>query len=220
MKIMHVVPRIATQSSGPSYSVARLCETLQKQGGEVQLHVLDPLPKSLPACPVSSYPTSKWPGSFRLGWSPLMRNGLVEATKSAHIIHNHSMWMMPNIYSYTAARAAGCKLVFSPRGTLSKWALSRSPIRKRLVWWAGQKAALCGADCLHATSESELEEIRNLGLKQPVAVIPNGVDVPDGEFGKNKNDNKRRCSRQRRFALPVSSGISHRGGKTWDITSG
>jgi glycosyltransferase involved in cell wall biosynthesis len=31
---------------------------------------------------------------------------------------------------------------------------------------------------LHATSEQEYSEIRNFGLRQPVAVVPNGVDVP------------------------------------------
>jgi glycosyltransferase involved in cell wall biosynthesis len=31
----------------------------------------------------------------------------------------------------------------------------------------------------HATSSDEVLSIRRLGLTQPVAIIPNGVDVPD-----------------------------------------
>jgi glycosyltransferase involved in cell wall biosynthesis len=34
------------------------------------------------------------------------------------------------------------------------------------------------AACLHATSEQEYEEIRAFGLSNPVAIIPNGIDVP------------------------------------------
>jgi glycosyltransferase involved in cell wall biosynthesis len=35
------------------------------------------------------------------------------------------------------------------------------------------------ADLLHATSDAEYEEIRALGFTSPVAIIPNGIDVPD-----------------------------------------
>ncbi|MDZ7624203.1 MAG: hypothetical protein U5J96_07150 [Ignavibacteriaceae bacterium] len=33
------------------------------------------------------------------------------------------------------------------------------------------------ADCIHAGSINELNSIRNFGLKQPVCVIPNGVEI-------------------------------------------
>lgn len=34
------------------------------------------------------------------------------------------------------------------------------------------------ADMLHATCEKEYREIRAFGLKQPVLILPNGVDLP------------------------------------------
>ena len=34
------------------------------------------------------------------------------------------------------------------------------------------------ASVLHATSELEASELRELGLHQPIAIIPNGVDTP------------------------------------------
>ena len=33
--------------------------------------------------------------------------------------------------------------------------------------------------CFHATADSEYNDIRAFGLKQPVAVIPNGIDLPE-----------------------------------------
>jgi glycosyltransferase involved in cell wall biosynthesis len=178
MRVIQVVPRIAASSSGPSYSVSRLSESLQDAGAEVQLHVLEPLPAELPNVEVRTYPTRRFPGAWRLGWSPEMKKGLVAAARDADIIHNHGMWMMPNIYCHEAARTNGCRLIFSPRGTLSDWALNRSRFRKRLVWWGGQKGAVQAADRLHATSEKEGEEIRRFGLHQAIVVVPNGVDVP------------------------------------------
>jgi len=35
------------------------------------------------------------------------------------------------------------------------------------------------AACIHATSEQEHDEIRNFGLNNPVAIIPNGIDLPE-----------------------------------------
>jgi glycosyltransferase involved in cell wall biosynthesis len=51
--------------------------------------------------------------------------------------------------------------------------------KKRPFWWLWQRPALEAADCLHATALSEYQEIRAAGLTSPVAVIPNGIDLPD-----------------------------------------
>ena len=42
----------------------------------------------------------------------------------------------------------------------------------------GQSKALETAHCLHVTAESELADIRAIGIRKPVAVIPNGIDIP------------------------------------------
>jgi glycosyltransferase involved in cell wall biosynthesis len=92
-------------------------------------------------------------------------------------MHNHSLWMMPNLYPAWAARGASCRLVTSPRGTLSPWALRRSAWQKRLMWLLGQGRAVRDSHCFHATAPSEYRDIRAAGLRGPVAVIPNGIDL-------------------------------------------
>jgi glycosyltransferase involved in cell wall biosynthesis len=57
-------------------------------------------------------------------------------------------------------------------------ALQFSRRRKQLMWSCLQKRAVQAASCLHATSEQEYQDIRKFGLRQPIAVVPNGVDVP------------------------------------------
>jgi glycosyltransferase involved in cell wall biosynthesis len=69
-------------------------------------------------------------------------------------------------------------LVISPRGMLSPEALAFSRARKRLFWMLLQRSALLGAGCLHATSEKERNDIRQQGIKLPVCIIPNGIDIP------------------------------------------
>ena len=50
MKVLHLLPRIFDQSSGPSYSVPRLCDALQNEGMDVELGVLSPEPAQKPIC--------------------------------------------------------------------------------------------------------------------------------------------------------------------------
>jgi glycosyltransferase involved in cell wall biosynthesis len=62
---------------------------------------------------------------------------------------------------------------------LSPVALSYSRREKFIFWHVLQKLAVDGATCLHATSISEFYEFRSFGIKQPIAIIPNGIDLQD-----------------------------------------
>jgi glycosyltransferase involved in cell wall biosynthesis len=124
------------------------------------------------------YPRARVP--WRLGRSPAMRTALRDACRGADAVHVHNLWMMPSIYPPVAMRGTPARLVVSPHGTLSPWALARSRLRKRFAWYVlGQRRLLAAAALFHATSQEEAEDIRRLGYRQPVALIPNGVAVPD-----------------------------------------
>jgi glycosyltransferase involved in cell wall biosynthesis len=127
-------------------------------------------------CCVVGYPLH--PMLRRLGISPGMRSGL--SAIDADLLHNNGVWMMPNVYAGTVARKRGLPLVFSPHGMFSEWAMAFSRRRKQVAWWLlGQRRAAAATACFHATSASEAEDIRRLGFRQPIAVIPNGIDLPD-----------------------------------------
>jgi glycosyltransferase involved in cell wall biosynthesis len=144
----------------------------------VDIHTLAPAPDD-PDQPYvgTGHPRRGIPA--RLGRSPAMARVLVGEGGAVDLIHDHGLWMMPNIYAARAARAAGRPLVYSVHGMLAPWALNRSRLKKRVVGLLGQDSALRRATCLHATAPSEVGEIRAVGLRQPVAVIPYGIDVPD-----------------------------------------
>ena len=178
IRAIHIVPAISEEASGPSYSVVRLCESLITQGQRVTLAALDWA--SLPSPPpfLKTFPLG-W-GPRRLGCSPAMMQWLSETVRlgSVDVLHNHSLWMMPNVYPGWVARQKGVPLMVSPRGTLSEWAMQNGSLIKRVFWPLVQKPALDATTCFHATAESEYEEIRRMGFRQPVCVIPNGIDLP------------------------------------------
>lgn len=189
MRVIHVVPAITDEASGPSYSVPRLCESLIATGVDAQLAALDwaPVPPNLPY--LRTFPLGF--GPRRLGVSPIMRNWLDAEADSGRtdLIHNHSLWMMPNVYSGRACRSGRSRLMVSPRGTLSDWALNRSTLQKTIFWRLWQYPALRAAACFHATAESEFDDIRRVGFAQPVCILPNGIDVPPLE--RNQTGDRR-----------------------------
>jgi len=105
--------------------------------------------------------------------------GQEAASGNADLIHNHSLWMAPNLYCGWVARKHRIPLISSPRGTLSEWAMASGSYAKRVYWPHLQRPALAVTTCFHATAESEYEDIRRMGFRQPVAIIPNGVDIPE-----------------------------------------
>ena len=176
LSIVHVVPSVDAEASGPSYSVPRLCEAFGTMGHDVKLLTVGAGAALAGVFPHRRYPISRLFGRFYA--SPALRSALFEAARDADILHGHSLWLMPNVYPAAAARRWGKPLVMSPRGTLSAVSLSRSRWQKRAFWTLLQGPAVRSAACLHATSEQEYRDIRRAGLRQPVAVVPNGVDVP------------------------------------------
>jgi glycosyltransferase involved in cell wall biosynthesis len=179
MRLVHIVPALSEEASGPSYSVVRLCESLIAEKHELTLAALDWAPMSSPPPFLKTFPLG-W-GPRKLGRSPAMKRWVSAqaATRSVDLIHNHSLWMAPNVYAGQVAQQRDMPWVVSPRGTLSEWAMQSGSSIKRLFWPLMQRPSLAATTCFHATAKSEYEDIRRMGFRQPVAIILNGIDIPD-----------------------------------------
>ena len=174
MKILHSVPHIKDEASGPSYTVPRLCQAIASRNHEVTLSCLS-AKTDIPEVNLSIH--SSWPILKNFAISHKHAFFLKKQSFKMDIIHNHILWSMTNIAAGWVVPGKYSKLVTSPRGTLSEWALRRSKWKKKIIWPL-QKPVLERADLLHATSEAEYEDIRRLGFKQPVLIVPNGIDIP------------------------------------------
>jgi glycosyltransferase involved in cell wall biosynthesis len=97
----------------------------------------------------------------------------------AVLLHDHGQWLPLNRYSTIAARRYGMKRIVSPRGMLTPWALRHKSLRKKAAWLLFGRNGFLSASALHATSQQEADEFRALGARQPIALIPNGVDMHD-----------------------------------------
>lgn len=107
---------------------------------------------------------------------------LVPALENAglDLIHAHGAWMYPSLASLRWSRAAAKPYLVSCHGLLDPWALRQSTLKKRVAGWLFEDRHLHGARCLHAVSEAEARAYRDYGLRNPICVIPNGIELPQG----------------------------------------
>ena len=177
---LHVLDSISDEASGPSYSVPRLCGALAAQGATVRLVTVGDTHSSFVGFQHEAYPAdfSGIPVLGQLRFSSALKSALTRIAEATTIVHMHGLWRMPNVYPASAAMRTRNHLVLSPRGMLGEAALKFSSCKKQLFWTIAQGAAARAATCIHATSRQEYEDIRAFGLKAPIAIIPNGIDVP------------------------------------------
>jgi glycosyltransferase involved in cell wall biosynthesis len=129
-------------------------------------------------------------GPRKLGLSSDL--GSILQNVSPDIIHQQGIWMF---YSYNAKRFMmknkGAKHIISPRGMLDPWILKNSRWKKEIAKVLFERSNLKSADCIHALCESEYMSIRSFGLTNPVAIIPNGINIPP-HFIKAKRTGQKR----------------------------
>ena len=189
MKVVQSIADIYVEASGPSYSVPGLCRGLYDVGVDVSLHTLRSnyvLNLQFPF-PLVTY--QREPSRFLNGNAPEMERGLELACRDADILQTNGLWMMPMVYPVRVVRRLrreghAPKLVVAPRGCLASWALKRRWLKKKVFGWLFQNQVLSQADMFHATSEKEYMEIRAQGYRQPVAIVPIGMDIPEIVGGK------------------------------------
>ncbi len=178
MRVTHVIPGLVTESSGPTYSVVRLVRELKHQAIASRIATLDYRSSVVEDSAIVRFPISL--GMQHLGLSTEMHKWLrAEAgLRGLDIMHSHGLWMMPNVYAGWTTRGTRIPLVVSPRGCMSDWAMRHGSLAKPMFWNVVQRRAIAHARLFHATSHEEASQIRRLGFKAPIAVIPNGVDLP------------------------------------------
>jgi glycosyltransferase involved in cell wall biosynthesis len=95
------------------------------------------------------------------------------------LIHDNGLWTATNILATQYARQAQVPLVISPHGMLEPWALGYRRWRKRLALAFGQRALLDNAALFIVASASEATSVRRAGFRQPIAIVPLGIELPE-----------------------------------------
>ena len=173
--ILHGIPSTRLEFGGPPRSVNQLCKALAISGAQVSL-----LTRAVP--PGECVPTDSrvrlihYPDQGKVTCAALTR---LLGEERFDLVHDHGVWLAHNIAVSGYARRHGSPLVIAPRGMLEPWALNHHKWKKKLAWLAYQKKILKNAAAFHATAPEEARQIRRFGFRQPIVILPNGVDFPE-----------------------------------------
>lgn len=183
MHIVHAVASMHPRHGGPSRSVLALVNGLAKVGQDTFAIATQAGPREVSfepsncrITPLVSRAASQLDEQLGLA----QRRGMSAYLSGNHvdIVHSHGVWHPACHWSVALARKYGVPVVLQPRGMLEPWALTQRAWKKRLALLSYQRTDLECAAALVATSEMEYEGLRAFGLRNPIAVIPNGVDLP------------------------------------------
>jgi glycosyltransferase involved in cell wall biosynthesis len=97
------------------------------------------------------------------------------------IVHTQSLWMYLSYANKKYHEKTGTPYIVSPHGMLDRWQLRQSfwkDLKKNIVLSLYERKHLKDATCFHALCKEEHDAIRSLGFKNPIAIIPNGIDLP------------------------------------------
>ncbi len=161
MKILHLSPNM-TDASGVTVFAENIVAELRALGHEADL--------------------------VRKG-SPLFDGERREdVLKRYDIIHLHNLWS-PWLHRWAqAAWRVGARVVWSPHGTLSPWAMQYKGFKKKVAWMLYQKRDLRRAHVIHVTAPGEDADVRRVGLKNPVVVVPLGVRMSADGLKREKKE--------------------------------
>jgi glycosyltransferase involved in cell wall biosynthesis len=181
MKIGLLTAHASRRAAGVWVSVAQLGKALAARGLEVEIFGIADGVSEIDGAGWTGPPLSLHParGSEAFGYAPRLARSLQDRRPS--LLHANGLWMYPSLASLRDNRRAGRPYLVAPHGMLDPWAVANAAWKKRLVGWWFEDAHLAGAACLHALTEAEAKAIRAYGLANPICVVPNGIDLPDGQ---------------------------------------
>ena len=127
-------------------------------------------------------------GPHQFGYSTQYRQSLFEFKPD--LVHTHGLWTFCSIATNQYRRRQGVPYLISAHGMLDPWAVRHSRWKKVAAYFLYESAHLREASCLRALCESEAHAIRAAGFKNPICIIPNGIDLPENRKQKAESGNQ------------------------------
>lgn len=183
MKQLHIVQSIDESCGGLGLAALRYAEAVAEAGAEVFLFVVIRGGGELQYGDASGRfsvigANTILGGGAGSGFTSQLRALLRFLGKNQiDLVHVHGVWSPILAAATYMAKFRDIRFVVSPHGCLEPWALGHRKFKKRIALALYQRRILENSSMLVATAKQELDSIRRLGLLNPVAVLPNGVDL-------------------------------------------
>ena len=180
MKIGCVLDSLSRNAGGLFQSVRRLAQSLANASASVEVFGIEDENTGRDLADWRPLRVHQFKPAVIQSWG--YSSALVPALLEANldVLLAHGLWKYSSLASHRWHRRTGRPYIIHPHGMLDPWAVQNAKWKKRLAYLAYERTHLRHAACLRALCDSEAESIRAFSLPNPICVIPNGVDLPDG----------------------------------------
>ena len=118
---------------------------------------------------------------------------LIFLIKNFDIIHYFGGWNYFHIKVLFLSFIFKKKTIITPMGIFEKWSLSEKKIKKFLALQVYQKFILNKANVIHATSETEKENLKKISTNKNIVTIPHGIKEMSIQNKKFFEGNKKKA---------------------------
>ena len=181
-KILHIVGAAGQKGFGIGEVAVQLARAQNRAGVNLYLWTADDADEAgaireksgLTTETLQTFPAL---GPSRYAFSPAMVKRIRDTDQSFSVVHHHGVWACTSYAAFVWSKSGqpGRPFILAPQGELQSWCLRRSRWKKAVTRRLYVNRLLRETACFQALGEHEVNDIRRLGLTNPVAVIPNGI---------------------------------------------
>lgn len=177
MRVLHVIPSIASSQAGLRSGTLSICRAELTAGINPEIACLNPPEPDDP----KDVPIHRFQPGLRLfGGSTEMRDWLQQHAGDYAAIVAHVVWLNPAHYAAKAAARHGLPLFLASHGMLDPDALAHHRLRKLVAWHSGVRRVLRRCTLVFTSETDRARSLSHTDLKDARSVvIPNAVDTPE-----------------------------------------
>lgn len=176
MKILHILSGMGVKDGGTSSCTYAVLKGLRNNNINAEVLCYEPLENDKLIGNETFVKTVPYSNRNKILYSNNFKKALI-ACQNTSLYHINGLWQYPSIITAIVAREKKCPYIISPHGMLYPQALQKSKWLKKAVYHFFLKKDLKNAAVIHATSHEELQHIRNMGIDNPIAIIPNAIEL-------------------------------------------
>ena len=172
MKVLFFITSISLKGGGPSRSVPMMAKGLSEAGVDVALLTFYSEDMNTHALEGSSVELITLKDGFVFSEIESMIR-----ERRFDVVQLQSIWSPVYHKMAKICRKLGMPYIVTPRGMLEPWSLQQKSFKKKLAMFLYQKNDLNKAACIYTTADMEAQNVKDLRIKAPCSVIPNGIET-------------------------------------------